>query len=242
MLCFSCAWLPNLFPPWPAERSQKRGRKRTSRIVKSATVHRDSLTGNAERFWPLVVTAGWTSTDKTREEVQLQLRRFLNCAFVLACFLSCDIWASDTTDSPQENIRTAPQREEDFFDELCCCRNNISKIERTALCSCSTALVWITCEESVSAYSGSLSYLKGQNSAPKPEVTPLLFSHRKPKKFGNFLSTSFPVLRLFKSKTLYFHLHHITSSSTAPTSQEWVWARTGSDQQITPLHGRNWLD
>lgn len=49
-----------------AERKKKK--KRTGRIVKSATVHRDSLTGNAERFWPLVVTAGWTSTDKTRKK------------------------------------------------------------------------------------------------------------------------------------------------------------------------------
>lgn len=67
--------MPNLFLPGPAERKAERRRrgkkkkKRTGRIVKSATVHPDSLTGNAEeRFWPLVVTAGWTSTDKTREE------------------------------------------------------------------------------------------------------------------------------------------------------------------------------
>lgn len=36
-------------------------------MVKSATVHPDLLTGNAKRFWPLVVSAGWTSTNKTRE-------------------------------------------------------------------------------------------------------------------------------------------------------------------------------
>lgn len=42
---------------------------------------------------------------------------------------------------------------------------------------------------------------------------------------------------------LYFLFITITSASiTAPTSQEWVWTRTASDQQITPLHGRNWLD
>lgn len=42
---------------------------------------------------------------------------------------------------------------------------------------------------------------------------------------------------------LFFLFIKITSASiTAQTSQECVWTRTASDQQITPLHGRNWLD
>lgn len=63
--------MPNLFLPGPTERKteRKKGGKRKKdgqNSKESATVHPDSLTGNAERFWPLVVTAGWTSTDKTR--------------------------------------------------------------------------------------------------------------------------------------------------------------------------------
>lgn len=63
--CFSRACLPNSFQPGLAERKAEGGKKARGRIVKSVT---ELLTGNAGRFWPLVVTAGWTSTDKTREE------------------------------------------------------------------------------------------------------------------------------------------------------------------------------
>ena len=81
-------------------RGQEEGGKGTGSRVKTAIVHSDSLPGNAERLGPLVVTAGWTSTDITRggrerqHFVELSERRcncnlkakrhwrFLNSAFV----------------------------------------------------------------------------------------------------------------------------------------------------------------
>lgn len=71
---FSCACcLPNLFLLGPAERKKgRKGKKRTGRIAKSATVHRDSPTGNAERssgLW-LLLLDGQVLTKQEEEERQ----------------------------------------------------------------------------------------------------------------------------------------------------------------------------
>lgn len=58
--------MPNLFLLGPAERKAEKKKKGQAEEYRVQQYKPDLLTGNAERFWPLVVTAGWTSTDKTR--------------------------------------------------------------------------------------------------------------------------------------------------------------------------------
>lgn len=102
------------------------------RIVKSATVHPDLLTGNAERFWPLVVTAGWTSTDKTRERGEALWsfeRGFLNSAFVLACFLlvtfeNLSLRKAARSWRSFKKTSFCHRGEEDVFDQACLQRDS----------------------------------------------------------------------------------------------------------------------
>lgn len=77
--------MPNLFLLGPAERKKgrkgekKEKKKRTGSIVKSATVHRDSLTGNAERgsgLW-LLLLDGQVLTKQEKEERERALCKAL---------------------------------------------------------------------------------------------------------------------------------------------------------------------
>lgn len=60
--------MPNLFLSWPAERKEDSEKKGTGRIIKSATVHPDSLTGNAERVLASLLLDGQALTKQEKEE------------------------------------------------------------------------------------------------------------------------------------------------------------------------------
>lgn len=125
--CFSCACLPNLFLPGPAERKaekkrkeeKKKKEKRTGRVVKSATVHPDLLTGNAESLW-LLLLDGQALTKQEEEErgntLELweeEKKEISQPCFCFLCFFSLSVSVTfetlDTTDceeleESQENI------------------------------------------------------------------------------------------------------------------------------------------
>lgn len=107
--------------------------------MNSGPGHPDLLTGCAERLWPPVVAAGWTSIDKTRRQHVVEPQEgehFSTLRLFLACCCFCfSVTFEPLTPQTLESLgshKKTDTGEEDIFDELCSCwehRNIIPQVK-----------------------------------------------------------------------------------------------------------------